>query len=300
MAGTLRLEDYRSIVGDHLTAKAAPLRGLRVCHMNSTFFAGGVVEYFRKRGPWIWRCHLDIAEANPELTRYLRRFADQFSAAVVILDEYKQDFTVPQVSIMPAIDPMKDKSQRLSENQIRRVLRKHGIPTDLPIVTQISRFDRWKDPVGVVDAFEKTAKVVPATLVMLGNRPQDDPEENEVFDALYARRGERVIVLDVSDNVLVSALQQEAVVVLQKSLREGFGLTVSEALWQGTPVIGGNVGGIPKQIEHGVDLLSDPDKAADMGSHAREKVREKFLITRLVEEHLDLLGGFEPKYMAAG
>jgi len=400
MARAIQLDDYRPIVGDEaidrLIAKAEPLRGSRICHMNSTFFAGGVVEiltsmtrmlkqlginadwrvirgtpdffdvtremhdaiqsgaidltdtkkrifeqtfadnaqhtildhdfvymhdhhtigmveHYRKKGPWLWRCHLDIADANPDLTRYLKRFADQYSAAIVILDDYKQDcFTLPQVSIMPAIDPMKDKSRRMSEDEIGRVLRAYDIPTDLPIVAQVSRFDRWKDPNGVVDAFEQATKELPATLVMLGNRPQDDPEENEVFDRLYSRRGERVIVLDGSDADLVCAIQQTADVVFQKSLREGFGLTVSEALWQGTPVIGGNVGGIPDQIENGVDgylvdtteqaadrlidLLRDPGKAADMGRRAREKIRSRFLITRLVEDHLDLLNSFEPTF----
>ena len=165
----------------------------------------------------------------------------------------------------------------------------------------------------MVDAFEIASKDVDAVLVILGNRPADDPDENVVYNKLVERRSDKVIVLDVTDYDLVGALQQHATVVLQKSLREGFGLTVSEAFWKGTPVIGGNAGGIPRQIDHGangylvdspeqaagyiVELVSDPDKAAAMGARGREKVREQFLITRLLEQHLDLLGSFEARYV---
>ncbi|MEL6151263.1 MAG: glycosyltransferase, partial [Chloroflexota bacterium] len=172
--------------------------------------------------------------------------------------------------------------------------------------------DRWKDPHGVVDAFELAAKEVDATLVLLGNIPADDPDDNPLITSLLARRSERIKVLTVTDYPLVGALQQHATVVLQKSLREGFGLTVSEALWKGTPVIGGNAGGIPGQIDHGengylvnsvdeaagyiVDLVSNPKKAKEMGEQGVEKVRQNFLITRLLEDHFDLLTSFEATY----
>ncbi len=272
----------------------------------------GMVEHYRKKGPWIWRCHLDLSRPDPRLIEYLRRFGSQFSAAIYILDEYHQDFGIPSYSLLPAIDPTKVKSQVLSEDVVRERLEAYSIPMDLPIVAQISRFDRWKDPHGVVDAFEIARRDVDATLVLLGNRPADDPETNEIYDTLLERRTDRIMVLDGSDQVLVSALQQHAAVVLQKSLREGFGLTVSEALWKGTPVIGGNVGGIPRQIDDGVngflvdsveeaaqrivELVGDPDRAAEMGARGREKVRENFLMSRLLEQHLDLLGSFEPAF----
>ncbi len=195
---------------------------------------------------------------------------------------------------------------------MRECLESYDIPMDLPIVAQISRFDRWKDPHGVVDAFEIARRDVDATLVLLGNRPADDPEKNEIHDRLLERQSDRIIVRDGSDEILVSAMQQYATVILQKSLREGFGLTVTEAMWKGTPVIGGNVGGIPKQIDDGVngflvesveeaarrivELVSDPDRAAEMGAQGREKVREHFLMSRLLEQHLDLLGSFEPAF----
>ncbi len=272
----------------------------------------GMVEHYRKKGPWIWRCHLDLSRPDPRLIEYLSKFGSQYSAGIYILDAYQQDFGIPNYSFLPAIDPTKVKSQVLSDDAVRECLESYDIPMDLPIVAQISRFDRWKDPHGVVDAFEIARRDVDATLVLLGNRPADDPEKNEIHDRLLERQSDRIIVRDGSDEIFVSAMQQYATVILQKSLREGFGLTVSEALWKGTPVIGGNVGGIPKQIDDGVngylvesveeaarrivELVSDPDRAAEMGAQGREKVREHFLMSRLLEQHLDLLGSFEPAF----
>ncbi len=273
----------------------------------------GMVDHYRKKGPWIWRCHLDLSRPDPRLIEYLEKFGGQFSAAIYILDQYHQDFGVPNYSFLPAIDPTKVKSRTLSEDAVRDCLEAYSIPMDRPIVTQIARFDRWKDPLGVVDAFEIAQRDIDATLVLLGNQPSDEPEDqNEIYDRLMARRSDRVLVLDGSDQVLVGAMQQHATVVLQKSLREGFGLTVSEALWKGTPVIGGNVGGIPKQIDDGVngflvdsveqaaqrivELVDDPDRAAEMGARGREKVRENFLMSRLLEQHIDLLSSFQPTY----
>ena len=272
----------------------------------------GMVAHYRKRGPWIWRCHLDFSHPQPEVIEYLKPFAEKYDAAIFTLEEYKQDFSIPQVLIFPAIDPLKISNRELSEDVTMECLRAYGVPTDLPIVTQISRYDRWKDPHGVIDAFELARQEVDATLVLLGNTPSDDPDTN-VYDSVLERRSKRVLVLSATDYVLNNALQRHSAVVLQKSLREGFGMTVTEALWKGTPVIGGNAGGIPYQIDHGVngylvnspeeaakyivDLVSNPEKAAEMGRQGREKVRKNFLITRLLEDHLDLLGGFEARYI---
>lgn len=277
----------------------------------------GMVEHYRKKGPWIWRCHLDLSDPHPDAVAFLKPYVDQYSAGIVILEEYKQDaFSIPQHNFLPAIDPTKVKSRTLSDEEVRQVFEKYEIPTDKPIVTQISRFDRWKDPLGVVEAYDIASEEIDATLVMAGNRPGDDPEHNPIEDELMSRQSERIIVREGSDPMLVSALQQEAAVVLQKSIREGFGLTVSEALWKGTPVIGGNVGGIPQQIEDGVngylvnspqeaaermvELVGNPDKAREMGAKGKETVREKFLMTRLLEQHLDLLAGMEPVFVPTG
>lgn len=395
------LDDYRSIVGDEtidrIKAKGEALRGMRVVHMNSTFYAGGVVEiivslmrmknelglnaewrllrgsdkffaitremhdamqggpidmtpekariydetmrentlwnafdhdavymhdhhtmgviaYAEKKCPWIWRGHLDMSQTNADLLSFLKPYADRYDAAIVILESYFKDaFEIPQYSFKPAIDPLKPHNQAFPEGYVQSKLAEYNIPDDLPIITQIGRFDPFKDPVGVVDAFEIASKKIDATLVILGNRPSDDPPHNPVWEELVKRRSDRVIVLDTTDYDLVGALQQHAAICVQKSKREGFGLTVSESMWKGTPVIGGNAGGIPAQIDDGetgflvtgveetadrmIEIISKPDLAKAMGEAGRRKVRQNFLITRLLEQHLDLLGSFETKFV---
>ncbi|MDD5648718.1 MAG: glycosyltransferase, partial [Dehalococcoidia bacterium] len=193
--------------------------------------------------------------------------------------------------------------------EIEDRLSHYNIPTDLPLVVQVSRFDRWKDPEGVIKAFQLASKQVDCTLVLVGNVATDDPEGNEVFKSLLGYRNDRIIILTIQDGALVNALQRKAAVVLQKSLREGFGLTVTEAMWKGSAVIGGNVGGIRYQIEDGVNgflvdsieqaaerivqVIKDRDLRKRLGKEAKESVRNNFLMTRLVEQHLDLLSSFK-------
>ena len=218
--------------------------------------------------------------------------------------------TPPPQFFMPAINPFNIKNRELSDKEIEERLAHYQIPTDLPLVVQVSRFDPWKDPQGVVEAFKRARKKgAEATLVLLGNFATDDPEGEQIFESLCACREERIFILTSGDDTaLVNTLQRRAAVVLQKSLREGFGLTVAEAMWKGTPVIGGNVGGIRYQIEDGTNgfLVSSVEQAAErivqllqdkklrdkMGSKARETVREKFLLTRYVEQYLDLFTEF--------
>jgi trehalose synthase len=271
-----------------------------------------LITHYQKRGPWIWRCHIDLTRPNPELWNYLTPFVEHYDAVIVTLEEYAQQLETPQVFFMPAIDPFSIKNKELSEEEIQERLDYYDIPTDLPLVTQISRFDRWKDPEGVIKAFQIARKEVDATLVLLGNIATDDPEGEQVYQSLLDYEDERIIILAREDTALVNALQSRAAVVLQKSLREGFGLTVTEAMWKGTPVIGGNVGGIRYQIQDGVTgfLVSSVEEAADrtvrlikderlreeMGKKAKETVRERFLMIRLLEQYLDLLNSFETVY----
>jgi trehalose synthase len=271
-----------------------------------------MIEHYSKKGPWIWRCHVDLTDPNPQLWEYLRPFIEKYDAAIFTLKEYQQDLETPQVFFMPAIDPFSIKNRELSESERDRRFEHYSIPTDLPIVTQISRFDRWKDPQGVIEAFKLARAEIDATLVLLGNVATDDPEGEEVYRSLLDEQEERIIILSRQDTALVNALQSRAAVVLQKSIREGFGLTVTEAMWKGAAVIGGNVGGIRHQIVDGVNgflvgtveeaaerivqLVQDKDLRRKMGSRARETVREKFLLIRLVEQHLDLLNSFETIY----
>jgi len=272
-----------------------------------------MINYYKKKGPWIWRCHIDLSNPDPQLWKYLTQFVEKFDAVIVSIKEYKKKLKMPQYCFMPAINPFSIKNRELSEKEMQNRLDHYKIPTDLPLVVQISRFDRWKDPEGVIKAYKKARKEVDCTLVLLGNAATDDPEGEEVFESLISNKEDRIHILPFGDDTaLVNALQTKAAVVLQKSIREGFGLTVTEAMWKGTPVIGGNVGGIRYQIRDGHNgyLVNSVDEAADrivrlvknkklqkqMGQRARESVRKNFLMTRLLEQYIDLFNSFETKY----
>jgi trehalose synthase len=268
-----------------------------------------LVEFSRRRGPWVWRCHVDLANPSPDIWEYLRHYVEEYDAVILSTEAFRQPLHVPQLVFQPAIDPFNITNRELSEVEIDGRLRHHGIPTDLPLVLQVSRFDRWKDPEGVIQAVKLAQKSRDCRLVLLGNMAPDDPEGPQVYESLLNAREDRVLVMSGEDTSLVNALQRRAAVVLQKSLREGFGLTVTEAMWKGTPVIGGNVGGIRVQIDDGVNgflvssieetadrlvrLLSDEPLRRRMGAAAREKVRQRFLMTRYLEQYLDLFDGFE-------
>jgi trehalose synthase len=271
-----------------------------------------LVRHYRRKAPWIWRCHVDLSAPNKRLWEYLRSFIDLYDAVVLSLPEYVQKLDVPQRFIMPAIDPFSTANKELTDSEIAERLAHYSIPTDLPLVVQVSRFDKWKDPQGVIDAFWIARTQVDCTLVLVGNVATDDPEGQEVLEALYGCADERIRILSVQDSALVNALQRSATVVLQKSIREGFGLTVAEAMWKGTPVIGSNVGGIRHQIRDGengflvttvqqaadriVQVIKDPRLRKELGEKAHETVRERFLLTRLMEQELDLIGAFEANF----
>ena len=271
-----------------------------------------LIHHYRKLGPWIWRCHVDLTDPNRELWQYLRPTIEKYDAMVLTLEEYRQDLDTPQLAFFPGIDPFTAKNREMSDTEMEERLSHYGIPTDLPLVVQISRFDPWKDPEGVIQAFKLARREVDCTLVLLGNVATDDPEGPEVYQRLLEEQEERLIILSVQDTALVNALQRRAAVVLQKSIREGFGLTVTEAMWKGAAVIGGAAGGIRHQIEDGVNgflvtsvekaaarivqLLKDPDLRRRLGAKARRTVKEKFLLTSYLEQYLDLFNSFETIY----
>jgi trehalose synthase len=271
-----------------------------------------LITHFRRACPWVWRCHVDLTRPNPEIWEYLRGFVEEYDAVILSLPEYRQAISVPQRFFMPAIDPFTVKNRELSDAEIDERLANYGIPQDLPIVAQVSRFDRWKDPQGVIEAFKIARREVDATLVLLGNVAMDDPEGQTVFEGLVGSKEDRILILTAEDSALVNALQRRAAVVVQKSLREGFGLTVTEALWKRAAVIGGDCGGIRHQIEDGVSgflvasvedaaarmvqLLQDEALRARLGAAARERVRERFLMSRVLEQYLDLFAAFEPRF----
>jgi trehalose synthase len=271
-----------------------------------------IVQFFRKKAPWVWRCHVDLSRPNDELWKYLAGFIERYDAVVLSLPEYAQKLGTPQRFVMPAINPFSSTNRSLTEAEIDDRLNHYAIPTDLPLIVQVSRFDKWKDPRGVIEAFQKVRREIDATLVLVGNVATDDPEGQEVFESLANRRDERILILSVQDTALVNALQRRAAVVIQKSLREGFGLTVTEAMWKGAAVVGGRVGGIRHQIEDGVSgflvdsvdqaaerivqLLRDPALRERLGAEAKRTVRERFLMSRLMEDWLDLIASFEPTF----
>jgi trehalose synthase len=275
-----------------------------------------LIRHYRKKAPWIWRCHVDLSRPNTELWSYLAPLIERYDAVVLSLPAYAQKLAAPQRFIAPAINPFSTTNKELTDEEIAERLAHYNIPTDLPLVVQVSRFDKWKDPRRVIDAFQIARKQIDCTLVLVGNIATDDPEGQDVFAGLCQRTEERIRILSVQDSALVNALQRKAAVVLQKSIREGFGLTVTEAMWKGAAVIGGRTGGIAHQIEDGVNgflvdsveeaadrivtLLRDRSLASRLGQNAKEAVRVRFLMTRLMEDWLDLIGAFEANFRLRG
>ena len=266
-----------------------------------------ITQFEGRKAPWIWQCHVDLSTPAASVWEYLRRFVTWYDMAVFSLPEYQQQLDIPQRFITPAIDPFSAKNCELSQDESRAILQRHGIPTDRPIVAQVSRFDRWKDPAGVIEAVRRARHQVDCTLVLLGSAAVDDPEAGLVLESIQRTRDDRVFILTVDDPILVNALQRQAAVVLQKSLREGFGLTVTEAMWKGAAVVGGNVGGIRKQIADGqngflvdsieqaadriVQLIKDEELRRRLGANAKESVRERFLLCHLLDDWIDVIAG---------
>jgi len=259
----------------------------------------------RGQQTWIWCCHIDLSAPFAPAWDYLAPMVERSDSVVFSLPEYAQPIAAPQRFILPAIDPFSPINQQISRTESAQHLKRYQVPTQLPLVVQVGRFDKWKDPQGVIDAFRMATQGIDATLVLAGNTAADDPEGPVMYEAIRAASSERILIIAADDPLLVNALQRHAAVVLQKSLREGFGLTVSEAMWKGRAVIGGDVGGIRHQIVHGQcgflagdveetaanikALLLDPALRRSIGRRAKERVRRHFLLTRLLEDWLALI-----------
>jgi trehalose synthase len=266
-----------------------------------------------RRGTWIWRCHIDVSEPNVDIWEFFAQYVNRYDAAVFTAQDYAQpNLQGPRLAfIPPSIDPLSTKNASLGDDTVHEVLRRYGIDPDRPIVTQVSRFDPWKDPIGVIDAFRIARKERPGLqLVMIGSMAHDDPEGWHYLQATQDHRENDPDIHLLTNfqevgNLEVNAFQRASTIVLQKSIREGFGLTVAEAMWKSRPVIGGDTGGIRLQIEDGrsgflvgtveacaeriVQLLGDEDLRARMGTEARERVRTEFLTLRQLAEYLDLM-----------
>ncbi|MCK4428721.1 MAG: glycosyltransferase, partial [candidate division Zixibacteria bacterium] len=218
-----------------------------------------LIKYYAKKQPWIWRCHVDLSTSNNAIWDFLKKFILRYDVVIMSSEKYRRgDLPVEQRIIQPAIDPLSPKNMEISQGDISKYLKKFGIPRDKPLITQISRFDKWKDPEGVIQVFKLVRKKVDCRLVLCGSMAADDPEGWMIYEKVERKakdliENKDVILITSENSILVNALQRVSAVIIQKSTREGFGLTVTEALWKGTPVVTSNIGGIPLQVNDGVN-----------------------------------------------
>lgn len=263
-----------------------------------------------RRGKWVWRCHIDVSDPHSYLWKYLLKFITRFDASIFSLAEFARPLPHPIFLIPPSIHAFNDKNRTLEENEIKDVLKSFHLDLKKPMVLQVSRFDRFKDPWGVIEAFKIARQYKPdIQLVLAGGGASDDPEGAEILTSIQkiaaADPDIHILFLPPDSNKIINALQRVAHIVLQKSIKEGFGLTISEALWKGKPVIGGNTGGIKLQVfdDHTGFLVNTPEGAANriryfleyphelerMGKTGHMLVKEQFLLTRHLKDYLSLL-----------
>ena len=268
-----------------------------------------IAARMRSSARWVWRCHIDLANPNPEVWGFLRPFVEQYDAAVFSSQSFARQLPIPQYLFYPCIDPLSEKNKELDASFVQKVCEEFGIDRNRPIVCQVSRFDRLKDPVGVVQAYKLAKKYVDCQLVLAGGGASDDPEGAVVLQEVRAAAGDDpdIFILDLPPwcALEINALQRASTLIVQKSIKEGFGLTVTEALWKAKPTIAGAVGGIPNQIIHKLTgmlvhsvegcayqiryLLTHPEFAQQLGRNGREHVKENFLMTANLRRWLLLL-----------
>ncbi|MBI2167622.1 MAG: glycosyltransferase [Candidatus Omnitrophica bacterium] len=255
---------------------------------------------------WIWRCHIDVSQPDERVWNFLRPFMDRYDGSVFSAPSFSQELPIRQFLISPSIDPLSDKNKELSEETVRGILEKFQIDPEKPLVTQVSRFDYLKDPLGVIEAFERVQKNVDCQLVLVGGEASDDPESVEVLARVRERAAGNpdvhVLAIPSGSDLEINALQRGSTVIVQKSIREGFGLTVTEALWKAKPVVASAVGGITLQISHKYSgllcrsvegaayaikqVLQNPEYGKRLGENGREQVRQNFLLTRHLRDYL--------------
>jgi trehalose synthase len=283
--------------------------GWDVCLVHDPQPAGLFKLVPEKARGWVWRCHIDLSTPNPATIERLLPFIADYPETLFHMRDYVPEGMRGAVNVVPpAIDPLTPKNMALSPEDASYVCEQFGIDVDRPLICQVSRFDPWKDPLGVIDAYRMVKQRVPAVqLALVGSMASDDPEGWDFFNATIAHAAgdPDVHILNNFNNVgaiEVNAFQSHADVVVQKSTREGFGLTVSEAIWKARPFIGGNVGGIPLQVEDAVtgflvetveqcaqrslELLEDPALGKSLGRRGKEHVRQHFLMPRYLRDYL--------------
>jgi len=272
-----------------------------------------LIKFYRKSQPWIWRCHIDLTDPNAKLWEFLKGFILKYDMVIFSSEKYKkEDLPVEQRVIVPAINPLSLKNKELSEKDISKYVRRAGIPTDKPVITQVSRMDPWKDPEGLLEIFKRVKEKVDCRLVYCYDMALDDPEGVAIYARVYRKakklreKGDVIFVVGKHE-ILVNSIQRFSTILVQNSIREGFCLAVTEGLWKGKPMVATNVGGIPIQIrdaeegflvepnnkdqfaERIIEILKNPSLATEMGNKAKERVRNHFLTTRLLLDYLDLL-----------
>jgi trehalose synthase len=255
---------------------------------------------------WVWRCHIDISTPDPRVWHFLRPYIEHYDASIYSMPDFAQRLPIPQFMIAPSVDPLAEKNREMGAEQVTATLTRHSINPERPILTQISRFDRLKDPLGVIAAYRMVRKRRDCQLVLAGGTADDDPEGAQVLREVQEAAADdpdiHILLLPPYSDLEINALVRGSTIVLQKSIREGFGLTVTEALWKRKPVIGGAVGGIKLQIINGVNgflvhslegaaqralqLLDDPELCRKMGEAGYQHVKQNFLLTRHVKDYL--------------
>ncbi len=268
-----------------------------------------LIDYRPLEGKWVRRCHIDLSHPQRQAWRHLRKYVAKYDGAVFSLPKFAQRLPFPQYLVYPSIDPLSKKNCDLSPIEVEEILARLAIPSDKPILLQVSRFDRFKDPIGVINAYRLVKKHNDCRLIMAGGGAEDDPEGKGVLAEVKEAAGYdpdiHVLELPPDAHLEINALQRAATIVLQKSIREGFGLTVAEAMWKGKPVVGGAAGGITVQVIDDVTgytvhsaegaafriryLLNNPELIARMGEAGREYVRHEVLITRHLANYLTML-----------
>jgi len=254
---------------------------------------------------WLWRCHVDVSNPNENVWDFLMEYIVRYDSAVFSAPSFSRKLPIRQFLISPSIDPLSDKNKELPQEIVDGVLAKYQIPQDKPIITQISRFDRLKDPLGVIETYREVKKYIDCRLILAGGGASDDPEGAMVYTQVMekAKNDQDIHILLLQQNdIEINALQRASTIIIQKSIREGFGLTVSEALWKAKPVVASNVGGIPLQVKHKYSgllchsvqgavfaikqLLNSPGYAMRLGENGREHIRNNFLITRHLRNYI--------------
>ena len=277
-----------------------------------------IISCYEKKQPWIWRCHIDITSPYQPLWQYLKTFISAYDLMLISMEEFRDksaQTNIPYRVIKPSVDPQNIKNRSISSSTVQKYLSKSGIEPDKPIISQVSRFDKWKDPEGMVKIFKIIKQKIDCQLILVGSMATDDPEGQEVFEKLekiVEQEKDIHLIMNAAD-IAINAIQRASSVIIQKSLREGFAITVSEALWKKTPVVASNIGGIPSQIIDGKNgfllnptdyqgfanrisyLLNHPKKAKEMGTFGKKYVKDNFLITRHLLDYIRLFKDLKNK-----